>query len=106
MVLNSFRMGTHSPEDFARHVPVLPPGVAMCDGIPRSKWYLKAVTLRNIEGVDVARALCQNSSQAAEGDARGHVEGEPFGDNQIYVQIAESLCEAEVPSHWMWLTHR
>ena len=91
-------MDAHEPTEFAKHVPVLPPDVAVCDGIPRSKWYFKAVTLRNNEGFDVAKALCQNVDPAVVLDN----DDKPLGDDRVAVQIAESLCEDEVPSGWMW----
>jgi hypothetical protein len=75
-------------------VPVLPLGIADCDGIPRAKWHPRAVTLRNEAGVDVANGVCQNvdPSLVVDSDRR------PLGDDRVAVQIAESLCEEEVPS--------
>ena len=80
-------MDIHGPQDFSRSIPVLPPDVADCKGIPRTKWYLKAVTLRNNEGVDVAKALCQNSDPYALGDNTDSVEVEPLADDRVFVQI-------------------
>jgi hypothetical protein len=100
-------MDTHRPEDFARTIPVLPPGIAVCEGLPRAKWYLKAVTLRSNDGVDVAKALCQNTDPTAVDDTvdLNAPAVEPLGDDKVFVQIAESLCELEVPSGWMWSIH-
>ena len=87
-------MDMHGPAEFARAMPILAPGVAVCDGIPRSKWILKVVTLRNNEGVDVAKALCQNLDPALE-DVN---DGMGLGDDRVMVQIAESLSEDHFPS--------
>jgi len=92
-------METHGLEEFSNLVLTLPPSVVVCEGIPGSKWNFKAVSLRNIEGVNVANALCQNVGPDLVVDS----DGKPLGDDRFAVQIAESLCEEEVPVGWMWL---
>ena len=52
------RMDFHGPEEFANPVPILAPGVQVCKGIPRAKWISQPVTLRNDDGVDIARRVC------------------------------------------------
>ena len=90
-------METRGPEEFSRPVPILAPGVALCNKISRSKWYLKAVTLRNNEGVDVAKALCQNVDTALVDDN----DGMALGDGRVIVHIAESLSEDDFPTGQM-----
>ena len=84
----------HTPEDFSTSVPTLPEGVAECDGIPRAKWNTMPVIIRNDAGNDVANAICLNVDPELIIDT----DGEPLGDDRVAVQIAESLCEEEVPS--------
>jgi len=91
-------MDNHEPAEFAIPAPTLPAGVAHCDGIPRAKWNTKCVTLRNNAGVDVANGVCQNVNPELVID----MDGRPFGDDRVAVQIAESLCEEQVPSGWVW----
>ena len=49
------KMDFHGPEEFVNPVPILAPGVQVCEGIPRAKWISEPVTLRNDDGVDIAR---------------------------------------------------
>jgi hypothetical protein len=86
------------PDDFAIPVPILPTRVAACDGIPRALWNTKAVTLTNDDGVDVAKGICHSVDAALVID----MDGQPLGEDRVAIQIAESLCEDEVPSSWMW----
>lgn len=46
-------MDAHAPAGFANPTPTLSPVVDVCDGIPRSKWNFKLVTLRNDAGLFV-----------------------------------------------------
>jgi hypothetical protein len=93
--------------DFTDPRPVLPEGVAQCDGFGRPSWITKCVTLTNESGVDVARDICHcvNVDLVIDSD------GMPLGNDRVAVQIAESLVEDEVPSEWMfsmraWHIHR
>ena len=91
-------MDVHGPEEFVVRVPTLPPGVAVCDGIPRQSWETKNVTLVNDAGVDVARGVVRSVAADVVIDS----DGKPLGDDRVAVQIAESLCEEELPSGCMW----
>jgi hypothetical protein len=93
--------------DFTDPRPVLPEGVAQCEGFGRLSWITKCVTLTNESGVDVARGICHcvNADLVIDSD------GMPLGNDRVAVQIAESLVEDEVPSEWMfsmraWHIHR
>jgi hypothetical protein len=97
----AYRMDLHGPDEFYNPPPTLPPGVAVCDGIPRAKWNTRCVTLRNEGGQDVAHGVCQNVDPELVID----MDGKPLGDDRVAVQIAESLCEEDVPSVWMWSMH-
>jgi hypothetical protein len=44
--------------DFTDPRPMLPKGVAQCEGFGRPSWITKYVTLKNESGVDVARGIC------------------------------------------------
>ena len=87
-------MDFHSPDEFAIPVPTLPPGVAVCDGIPRAKWIQRNVIVTDKDGNDVARGICQNVDPELVID----MNGKPLGDDRVAIQIAESLCEDVVPS--------
>ena len=87
--------------EFAIPVPILPPDVVLCEGISRPLWYTNEVTLKNESGMDVARGICHSVDAALVID----MDGKPLGDNLVAIQIAESLCEAEVLSAWMWSMH-
>jgi len=80
-------MDMHGLDDFVVSIPTLPPGVAHCDGIARSSWISKAVTLRNEAGEDVANGICRSAKLE-------HVineDGTPLSVDRVAVQIAESL---------------
>jgi hypothetical protein len=51
--------------DFTDPRPVLPEGVAQCEGFGRPSWITKCVTLTNESGVDVARGICHLSMQTS-----------------------------------------
>ena len=91
-------MDTSGANEIAVLVPVLPHGVAPCKDIPRSAWYTKCVTLRNESAVEVAKGICHSIDANLIID----MDKKPLGDNRNAIQVAESLCEAEVPSSWMW----
>ena len=44
-------------DEVGEREPILPPGVAVCEGIPRASWHVKIVTLRNDTGDDVATRI-------------------------------------------------
>ena len=97
----SCRMDLHGPDEFANPLPTLLPDVASCEGIPRAKLTHRPVMLRNEAGVDVANGICQNVDPTLVIDSNK----KPLGDDRVSVQIAESLCEEEVPCAWMWSMH-
>ena len=85
-------------DEFDGRVPTLPPGVAACEGLPRASWGTKCVTLTNEDGVEVAKGICHSIDV----DFVVDMDGKSLGDDRVAIHIAESLCEAEVPSSWMW----
>jgi len=104
MVIRSLfasRMDIHDPNDFAIPIPILPLEVAHCDGIPCSSWITKVVILRNEAGDDIANGICRSAKLELVIDK----DGTPLGVDRVAVQIAKSLCEAEVLLAWMWLMH-
>ena len=90
-------MEAHSPSDFEMPMPTLPPDVVVCDSIPQGSWNTKCVTLRNEAEDDVAKGICHS----VDADLMIDMDGKPLGEDRVAIQIAESLCEAEVPSSWM-----
>jgi hypothetical protein len=84
--------------DFNVPRPVLPDGVAQCNGFGRLPWITKGATLTNESGVDVARVICHSVSAELVIDS----DSLPLGNDCIAVQIAKSLLEEEVPSKWMF----
>jgi hypothetical protein len=93
--------------DFTDPRPVLPKGVAQCEGFGRPSWITKCVTLTNESGVDVARGICHS----VKADLVIDSDDTPLGNDCIAVQIAESLLEDEVLSEWIfsmraWHIHR
>ena len=79
-------------------VCTLPEGVAQCEGIPRKSWMTKCVVLKNEARVVVGKGICHNVSSDLIIDS----DNQPFGDDRVAVQIAESLSENDVPSDWMF----
>ena len=94
-------MEIHTLSDFEVPVPTLPPDVAVCDGIPCGSWNTKCVTLRNEARDDVAKGICHSM----DADLVIDMDGKPLEEDRVAIQIAEYLCEAEVPSGWMWSMH-
>lgn len=78
--------------------PVLPDGVAQCEGFGRSSWVSKRVTLLNEAGNDVATAVCQSVDSHVVPETGGR----PLGSDFFCVQIAESLDEGEIPFGWIY----
>ena len=95
------RMNVHGPDEFFAPVSVLPAGVTNCDGIPRSSWIQKCVTLRNEAGDDVAKGVCHS----IDADDVVDMDGKPLGDDRVAIYIVESLSETKVPFSWMWSMH-
>ena len=94
-------MATTVPNDFEVSVPVLPPGVVPCEGIPRTSWFTKCVTLQYEAGFEVEKEICHS----VDAELIIDMEGKPLGDDWVAIQIAESLYESEVPFAWMWSLH-
>ena len=92
------KMDFYGPEEFANPVPILALGVQVCEGIPRAKWISQLVTLRNDDGVDIKRRVCQN----VDPDLIIETGGKPLGDDRVAVQIVESLNEELFSSANMW----
>jgi hypothetical protein len=84
--------------DFSDPCPVLPKGVAQCEGFGRPSWITKCVTLTNESGVDVAWGICHS----VKADLVIDNDGMPLSNDHVAVQIAESLLEDEIPSEWMF----
>jgi hypothetical protein len=84
--------------DFSDPRPMLPEGVAQCEGFGRPSWITKCVTLTNESGVDVARDICHSVKAYPIIDS----DGMPLGNDRVAVQIVESLVDDEVPSEWMF----
>ena len=91
-------MENHGSSEFGFEVPILLLGVAHCEGLACATWNTKAVTLTNEFGEDVARGICHS----VDVDLRIDMDGRPLNEDRVAIKIAESLCEAEVPSLWMW----
>ncbi|KAG0572237.1 hypothetical protein KC19_VG078600 [Ceratodon purpureus] len=85
-------------EFLAPQLPTLPDNVVTCEGLPRSSWITKSVTLVNVYGSIVAKGICHS----IDSDLVIGSDGAQLGDDQVAVQIAESLCEDDVPSEWMF----
>jgi len=90
-------MDAPTANEFIVSVPTLPKGVASYEGIPRTSWFTKCVTLTNEAEVEVARGIFQN----VDADLVINMKGEPLGDERVAIYIAKFLCEEEVPSEWM-----
>ena len=78
--------------------PMLPDGVAQCEGVGRPSWITKYVTLTNESGVDVAWGICQSVNVDLVIDNNGM----PLDNDRVAIQIVESLVEDEVLSEWMF----
>jgi len=86
-------MDFHGLEEFANLMPTLPSDVVVCNGIPHAKWITRCVMLRNEDSLDVANGVCQNINLELVID----MDRKPLNDDQVAIQIVESLCEDEVP---------
>jgi hypothetical protein len=97
-----------SPDpNFSVSHPVLPDGVAQCEGFGRVSWITKSVTLTNESRSDVARGICHSVKAELVVDSNSM----PLGNDRVAVQITESLLEEDVSSEWMfsikeWHIHR
>jgi hypothetical protein len=78
--------------------PVLPDGVAQCEGFGRASWITKSVTLTNESGVDVARGICHSVKAELVVDS----DNMPLDNDRVVVQIAKSLLEEDVLSKGMF----
>jgi hypothetical protein len=83
--------------NFSVSHPVLPDGVAQCEGFGRASWITKSVTLTNESRVDVAHGICHTVKAELVVDSNGML----LGNDCVAIQIAESLLEEDVPSEWM-----
>jgi len=91
-------MDIHGPNEFANLVPILPRSVAIYDRIPRAKWNTKCVTLREENGNEVANGIYWS----IDASLVINIDGRLLGDDQVAIQIVESLCEEVVLFVWMW----
>jgi hypothetical protein len=88
-----------SPDpDFNVPHPILPDGVAQCEGFGRVSWITKSVTLTNESRVDVAHGICHSIKAELVVDS----DSMSLGNDRVVVQIAESLREEDVPFEWMF----
>jgi hypothetical protein len=78
--------------DFIDPRPVLPKGVAQCEGFGRPSWITKCVTLTNELGMDVTRGICHS----VKADLVINSDNVLLGNDRVAVQIAKSLVEDEV----------
>jgi hypothetical protein len=67
--------------DFTDPCPVLPEGVAQCEGFGRPSWITKCVILTNESGVDVARGICHSVKVDLVIDS----DGMPLGNDRVVV---------------------
>jgi hypothetical protein len=88
-IADGFQPGSH---------PVLPNGVAQCEGFGRASWITKSVTLMNESGVDVACGIYHSIKAELVVDSDGML----LDNDHVVVQIVESLLEEDVPSKWMF----
>ena len=65
-----------------------------CEGNLKKSWMTKCVVLQNDTGVVVGKGICHN----VDSDLIIDSHNQPFGDDRVAVQIAESLSEHNVPS--------
>ena len=88
-----------SPDpNFSVPHPILPDGVAECEGFGWASWITKAVTLTNETEVDVACGICHSVKVELVVDN----DGMPLDNDHVVVQIAELLLEEDVLSEWMF----
>jgi hypothetical protein len=80
--------------DFTDPCPVLPEGVAQCEGFGQPSWITKCMTLTNESGVDVARGICHSIKADLIIDS-GDMQ---LGNDRVAFQIAKSLVEDKVLS--------
>jgi hypothetical protein len=77
--------------------PVLPSGVADCEGLPRSQWITKCMLLKDDNGgslaIGVCHSVCPNLVLGSDG---------PLGPSRVAVQIIDVLVVEDRTSNWMF----
>ena len=84
--------------DFSVSHPIIPDRVVQYKGFGQASWITKAVTLTNESGEDVACGICHSVKAKLVVDN----DGMPLDNDNVAVQIAESLLEEDVLSEWMF----
>jgi hypothetical protein len=77
--------------------PVLPSGVADCEGLPRSQWITKCVLLKDDNAGSVAIGVCHSVCPKLVLGSDG-----PLGPSRVAVQIVDLLVVEERTSDWMF----
>jgi hypothetical protein len=80
--------------------PVLPSGVAECEGLPRSQWITKCVLLKDDNAGSVAIGVCHSVCPKLVLGSDG-----PLGSSRVVVQIVDVLVVEERTSNWMFTLH-
>jgi hypothetical protein len=77
--------------------PILPSGVAECEGLPRSQWITKCVLLKDDNAGSVAIGVCHSVCPKLVLGSDG-----PLGLSRVAVQIVDVLVVEERTSDWMF----
>jgi hypothetical protein len=77
--------------------PVLPLGVADCEGLPRSQWITKCVLLKDDNGDFVAFGVCHNVCPNLVLGSDG-----PLGSSRVAVQIVDIFVVEDRTCDWMF----
>jgi hypothetical protein len=77
--------------------PVLPSGVAECEGLPRCQWITKCVLLKDDNAGAVAIGVCHSVCPKLVLGSDG-----PLGPSRVAVQIVDVLVVEERTSDWMF----
>jgi hypothetical protein len=77
--------------------PVLPLGVADCEGLPRSQWITKCVLLKDDNGDFVAFGVCHNVCPNLVLGSDG-----PLGPSRVAVQIVDIFVVEDRTCDWMF----
>jgi hypothetical protein len=76
----------------------LPNGTAQCEGFGQPTWITKSVTLSNDTWHDVAKGIYHSVNA----NFVVYSDGQPLDNDQVAIQIADSLSKEDLPLEWMF----
>ena len=91
--------GDACPSRVENMAPSLSPRIGACNGVPRSSWNTKCVTIINKVGIYVTKDISHSFDSTLIIDTDRFL----LGNDPVAIYIAKLLIKEEVLSIWMWL---